>query len=329
MKPVASRAGWALLVSLFALAACTTTAVKDGAPTELALNDEGVAELRGADLIANYYPADDDVPGPAILLLGGSEGGLSPLVAEEAFELREAGYSVLQLSCYRSPGQAQNLEMVPLEVFDRGLDWLSARPEVDADRIGIMGTSKGAEAALITAERHPQAFAAVVAVVPSNVSWQGINWDYDGRPAEASWSLNGEAYPYLPYGAWEAEKGLYSLYDNGLNAVSEHEDALIEIELVEAPVLLICGGADTLWPSCPMSEALAARAIRLNGPEVEVLVYPEAGHGSGGAPSDEYEPSMADEASTYGGTKGTNQAAREDGWPKTLAFFEAALKSAR
>ncbi len=233
MKSAANRAGWAFLVSLFALAACTTTAVKDGAPTELALNAERVAELRGPDLIANYYPAESDGPGPAILLLGGSEGGLSPLVAEEAFKLRGAGYSVLQLSYYRSPGQEENLEMVPLEVFDRGLNWLSARPEVDAEKLGIMGTSKGAEAALITAERHPQAFAAVVAVVPSNVSWQGINWAFDGRPAEASWSLNGEAYPYLPYGAWEAEKGLYSLYDNGLNAVSEHEDALIEIELVD------------------------------------------------------------------------------------------------
>ena len=326
MRFSANPAAWALVAGLFVLAACSTASVDEVATSELTLNDERVAELREPDLIANYYPAESDGPGPAILLLGGSEGGLSPLVAKEAFELRGAGYSVLQLSYYRSPAQSENLEMVPLEVFDRGLDWLGARPEVDVGRIGIMGTSKGAEAALITAERHSQAFAAVVAVVPSNVSWQGINWAFDGRPPEASWSLDGEAYPYLPYGAWEAEKGLYSLYDNGLNTVSEYEDALIEIELVEAPVLLICGEADTLWPSCPMSEALAARAIRLNGPEVEVLVYTDAGHGSGGAPSDAYEPSMANEDSTYGGTKGANQAAREDGWPKTLAFFEAALK---
>lgn len=49
MKSAANRAGWAFLVSLFALAACTTTAVQDGAPTELALNAERVAELRGPD----------------------------------------------------------------------------------------------------------------------------------------------------------------------------------------------------------------------------------------------------------------------------------------
>ena len=59
---------------------------------------------------------------PAILLLGGSEGGLSPLVAEDAFALRDAGYHVLQLSYYQSPGQAENLEMVALEIFDRGLE---------------------------------------------------------------------------------------------------------------------------------------------------------------------------------------------------------------
>lgn len=314
-----------LLPCLLALAACSTVPT-ERTSGELTLNAMGVAELREPDLIANYYPAEGQAHGPAILLLGGSEGGLSPLVAEDAFALRDAGYHVLQLSYYQSPGQAENLEMVALEIFDRGLEWLRARPEVDTEKLGMMGTSKGAEAALITATRHPDAFDAIVAVVPSSVSWQGINWDFDGRPPEASWSLNGDAYPYLPYGAWEAEQGLYSLYDNGLEGLDAHPEAQIRIEQVDAQILLICGAVDTLWPSCPMSEALAERSERLNGPDIEVLAYPDAGHGSGGVPSDAFDPSQADEASGYGGTKGSNQAARADGWPKTLTFLETALK---
>ncbi len=246
-----------------------------------ALNE--VIEIRQDGLIANYYPAmRADAPGPAILMFGGSEGGLSEGVARDAGALRTEGFHVLHLSFYRYEGQEQNLEMVPLERFDRALDWLLARDEVDSGRVAIFGTSKGAEAALIMASRRNE-IDGVVAIVPSSVSWTGINWDFDGRVPEASWSFNGAPYPALPYGEFDYETGLYSLYANGLKAVSEHEDAVIAVEESDAPMLLICGGSDALWPSCPMAEAIDARAEALGGPEVTVLDYPEAGHGAGGS----------------------------------------------
>ena len=309
-------------IAALGMQACSTA--PDG--REAAVPASGVVELREAGLYANYYPAETQEPGPAILLLGGSEGGLNPLVSEEAELLRGLGYSVLQLSFYRSPGQPDNLEMVPLETFDRGLDWLIARSEVDPARVGIFGTSKGAEAALITATRHPDEIASVVAVVPSSVSWQGINWAFDQRPAEASWSLAGEAYPALPYGDWDPATGLYSLYENGLKAVDSHPETAIKVEQTEAPKLLICGSADALWPSCDMSYAIQNRATLMEGPEVTILAYEGAGHGAGGAPRAEFDPATAAEPLDFGGTRGANRAARIDGWPKTLAFLERTLK---
>ncbi|WP_300378142.1 acyl-CoA thioester hydrolase/BAAT C-terminal domain-containing protein [Henriciella sp.] len=283
-----------------------------------------IIELREAGLIANYYPAARDKAGPGLLMLGGSEGGLNPAVSREAQALRDQGISVLQLSFYRAEGQPQNLEMVPLETFDRGLDWLKARGEVDADRIGIYGTSKGAEAALITATRHTE-IAAIVAMVPSSVSWQGINWAFDGRPADASWSLGGAPYPALPYGAFDYETGLYSLYANGLKAVEEHPEAVIAIEKTQAPVLLICGSADALWPSCPMSETIAARAKERNGPDVTILSYPDAGHGAGGMPAGKLDPATAGEALDWGGTRRTNYAANRESWPQVVSFLTDTL----
>ena len=285
---------------------------------ELAQKD---MELRSAELYADYFPARSIEPAPAILILGGSEGGLGKGTRRDALALREEGYHVLQISYYRAPGQPENLEMIPLETFDRALDWLKQREEVQVGKIGIYGTSKGAEAALITASRHPE-IEAVVAIVPSSVSWLGINWAFDGREPDASWSLGGTAYPALPYGAWDPEVGLYSLYANGLAKVADHPEAVIPVERTDAPMLLICGGSDALWPSCEMSEQIRARAEKAGNENVTLLTYPEAGHFAGGTPGEAPE---SDEASEYGGTTQSNYDSQQDSWPRILEFLDEAL----
>ena len=117
-----------LAACLVALAACQET--PGPAPgTDLARTAPAeVIEIREDALIANYYPAATEAaPGPAVLMVGGSEGALSEGVARDAETLRAEGFSVLHLSFYRFEGQEQNLELVPLERFDRALDWLLAR----------------------------------------------------------------------------------------------------------------------------------------------------------------------------------------------------------
>lgn len=313
----------AALLAMGALAGCQS-AEPDGREDGSLEPPSEVIELRQQGLIANYYPAKlEGTGGPGLLMLGGSEGGLSDGVADEAEALRAEGISVLQLSFYRFDGQPQNLENIPLETFDRGLEWLSGRSEVDAGRIGVYGTSKGAEAALITASRHPE-LEAVVAIVPSSVSWQGINWDFDERVPTASWTLNGEPYPALPYGAFDYRTGVYSLYANGLEAVGDHPEAVIAVEKTDAPMLLVCGGADALWPSCPMAEAIKERADAA-GHAVTLLAYPEAGHGAGGRPADTLDPATKDDTLDWGGTPATNNAAKADSWPRIVAFLKHEL----
>lgn len=273
-----------------------------------------------AGVYGEYFPG---AAGPAVLLFGGSEGGLGKGARADAAALNAAGFSVLQIAFYRAPGQPENLELVPLETFDLALDWLETQPGVDAARIGIMGTSKGGEAALIAASRHPE-LAVVVAGVPSSAAWQGINWTRDARVPEASWSLGGAPYPALPYGEWDNATGLYSLYANGLKALGDHPDAVIRVETIGGPVLLVCGEVDALWPSCEMSRQVKVRSEAMGGPEVTVLAYPEGGHGVVGVPDPAFDPatSVPDD---FGGTGASNEAARADSWPRIVAFFRDAL----
>ena len=293
---------------------------------KLEMADAGSAGRRvtGDGLLANYYPGKGAGPRPAILFLGGSEGGLSDRGGVFSETLAARGYATLQMSYFRGPGQPKRLENLPLENFDTALAWLAKQPGVDKSRMAVIGASKGAEAALLIATRHPE-LKAVVAAMPSNVVWSGVDWNFG--TVGSSWSVKGKPLAYLPLGKFNwsrmRREGLISMY--GLAALPRHLDAVIPVERAAAPLLLVCGDVDNLWPSCPMARALKARADKAGRPAVTLLAYPKAGHGVFGMPRDPKDPKF-DNLAMLGGTAAANNAARKDGWPKTLAFLDAALK---
>jgi dienelactone hydrolase len=102
-----------------------------------------------------------------------------------------------------------------------------------------------------------------------------------------------------------------------LKTLPRHPGAAIPIERASAPVLLVCGEADTLWPSCPMARQLDERASRHGRPAITLLAYPSAGHGAFGLP----RPPGAKAAP---GGEG-NDRARADAWPRAIAFLKSEL----
>src|SRR5206468_319668 len=104
----------------------------------------------------------------ALVLVGGSEGGLSAYVSAIAVHLAAHGYPVLALAYFGSPGLPATLARIPLEYFARGLHWLGERPEVDAHRIDAFGISRGSEAAQLVAIHWPSVVHGVVLGVPSD-----------------------------------------------------------------------------------------------------------------------------------------------------------------
>jgi dienelactone hydrolase len=274
-------------------------------------------------LLANYYPAKER-SGPGILLLGGSEGGIGRYSVVRALDLQSEGFSVLVPSYFGGPGQRRTLELVPLEVFDRALDWLRRRPEVHDDSIAVVGHSKGAEAALLVGVRHPE-LSAVVAGAPSSVVWAGIDW-YSPFNPDSSWSSDGRALSSLSYGLFKPWQRVGRVYEDGLEHLAEHPDAEIPIERIKSPVLLMCGENDTLWPACPMSRHLRARSVREGGPRVEVLVSEDAGHSAFGPRLRTGHPDLHDRWS--GGSAAANNAARTRGWRLVVEFLREHLRAA-
>jgi dienelactone hydrolase len=279
-----------------------------------------------AGLIGNFFAAHGEGPHAGILLIGGSEGGLGRGTLHMAQTLQREGFSVLQLAYFGAPGTPDSLERIPLETFDRGLDWLAARPDIDQQRLAVMGASKGAEAALLVATRRLDLRAAV-AGMPTSVVWNGINWRRGGQSASSSWISDGEELPAMPYASWNASEGIISVYrsieDPAQYAAAER--AAIPIERARAEVMLVCGEAETMWPACPMSRAVAERATKRGGPSVEVLAYRDAGHLVFGPPVPNDSPFYS-RLDTYGGTVEGNATARAESWPRIVSFLREATQ---
>jgi dienelactone hydrolase len=273
-------------------------------------------------LVANLFvPADAKGRLPAIIILGGSEGGLGTATARDGRVIAQHGYATLQLAYFGAPGLPKDLGLIPLEYFKTAIDWLRAQAGVDPNRIGIVGGSIGSEVALSVASHYPE-IKVVVATMPSGVVWPGIVHSEGDPPS--TFTLAGKPLPFLPYGY--PFTSVYNLYAKGLLALDQHRDAIIQVERINGPVMLVCGKSDSLWPSCPMSEQVDARLKSEHFTHsVQLLEYQDAGHAVFGQPRSSDDPHIADLTKEGGSIEG-NQTARRDSWTRAMAFLDAALK---
>jgi uncharacterized protein len=288
-------------------------------------------DVREAGLYGALYVPQDARSLPAIIALGGSEGGLD-VSSNAARSFVQHGYVVLALAYWRAPGLPQSLENVRLEYFKQAIDWLKARPDVDPQRVGILGMSRGAEGALLAASTYPE-IKAVIAVAPSSYSWpnSGMNMGSGGAagPRNPAWTLGGKPVPFLTQKTppVDAPPGNLPPYEAALADAPRNGGDEIQVERINGPVLLFSGEADTVWPVKLMGDRIMSRLkARDFGYAYNHLAYPGAGHiplfgDPAGAPS-----GYAAVGAIMGGTDEANAAARRDAWPKALAFFDQALK---
>jgi uncharacterized protein len=289
--------------------------VSDPAPVGQRVTDNG--------LLANYYPAKSRAPG--ILVLGGSEGGLGVEMTAVARGLHEQGYSVLHQSYWRAPGQKDKLEGIALETFDAALDWLKARPEVDPERIAVVGWSRGSEAAQLIALAHPE-IRAIVLGMPSNAVWAGFDWNDMFASLPSAWTRGDKGLPYLTVDEIGMTMDFYAPdWIAKLKSVqTARSEVLLPIETIKAQVLMICAEKDSVWPSCPMSRLAEERAKAGGKTDVRLVAYADAGHFSFGAPCPPGEQRCA-WLSALGGSNEGNLQALKDGWVEMKTFLAGAL----
>jgi dienelactone hydrolase len=229
---------------------------------------------------------------PAVLVLGGSEGGVATYLL--AASLAARGFPALALAYFKEPGLPQTLSNIPLEYFAKALRWLREQPHVDPKRVVALGVSRGSEAALLLGVHYPELVRGVVAAVPANVAvcsfpgCTGPAWTFDGKPVPYTRQFD-EPYP------------------------TDDPDAVIPVERIQGPIFLDCAGMDFVWTSCAYATAIVQRLDAHGFRHPHVLHrYPKAGHHVGVLIP--YEPIAVDNPRA-------DEEAREHQWRLLLAFL--------
>ncbi len=245
-------------------------------------------EARADTIVGKLFIPAGPGPHPAVVVLSGSGGGFD---IDKAAALSRHGFATLALSYFGVPPLPSWLHRIPLEYFEAALDWLVAQPEIDSNRIGMFGISRGAEAAMLAAVQFPRV-RAVVGWAPSSTVWAAGGEDKATREIIPCWTWSGEPLPFAPLPLkrfmWQSAFPVavmkrpvmfVNLFRAALRNRTAVERAAIPVEKIGGPVLLVSGGDDHLWPAGEMAEALVARAKRYKFLHaIEHLHFPRAGH---------------------------------------------------
>ena len=268
------------------------------------------ATVADSGFVGEFWRPATSTPQPAVLLFGGSEGGLNGQL--QGALLASHGYPTLNLAYFGAPGLPATLATIPLEYFTHALNWLAHQPGVDPQHLWILGGSYGGEAALQLAADYPQLVYGAISVAGRNAASCAL-----ADCTQSAWSRNGQPVPYSR-----------SLLDP---TSTDNPAAIIPVEQARGPILLICAGIDKVSNSCGYAQAIMQRLdTHRYAPPHELLRYDQAGHGIGVLMP--YEPGISNPnlqrsqvavytANLQGATSASNVIALAQLWPRLLAFL--------
>ena len=293
-------------------------------------------KVREQSLAGTLFLPDGVGPHPGIIVVGGSGGGLRE---HQAALLASHGYAALALAYFHFEHLPEGLVNIPLEYFEKAIQWMQTQREVNANKLAFMGTSRGAELALLAGATFPQ-IKAVVAYAPSSVVWGGVT-DKPGDVAQPSWIYSETPLPFMARAVPPAEIAekpsqepisftpsfLIRLED--LDAVRR---ATIPVEKIKGPILLLSGQDDKMWPSSVMSEMVIKRLgeHKYSYP-FRHLSYKGTGHfGNASIPNLPTTIRSARHAVRgyiveMGGNAKDTAYAASDSWQQVLKFFQVSL----
>lgn len=278
---------------------------------------------------ANYFVKTNTKRSTSIVLIGGGQWG-----NYWGQQFANRGYSGLSLPYTQREGLPKLPEEINLEYFEKALAWLKKQPEVDPNKIIVMGASRNAELALLLASVFPRSISGVVAYAPSAVSWSNTVLPYNSNELKSSWKYKGLDIPYVPMDKISGNQlnsiNMLEYWNKGLQKADFIGQAAIKVEKINGPILLFSGKDDQVWPSSIMADMIEKR-LETNTFEhsFQNIKYENAGHLISSNPDDNtsyrtgtINISGKDYEYEFGGNNDGDIKAKRDAKMKLMEFLE-------
>lgn len=272
-----------------------------------------------------FLPVKDQYPGKALICFGGSDGNFK-LSRRPARIFQAHGLTTLALAYVMEEGLPRQFHHIPVDFLEASAKRLH---RMGYEKVGLWGISKGAELALTAGSLLPGLVNAVVAVSPMCTVCQGFSKEKGISIATgSSWSFHGKEIPFTAYGLKKFPLGHVllksvcarelTMYDLYLPLVQRpNPAAVIPVEKIIGPILLISSKMDVMWPSELAATQIMERLQKHQFPYFhQHLSYDYGGH--------LFVPMESPLARLFKGDRGKNRApgraARMDSLIRTLEF---------
>jgi uncharacterized protein len=198
---------------------------------------------------------------PLIVGLAGSEGG-NAWTSNRWEKIRdqfiEKGFAFLAIGYFGAKGTPDTLQKIAIEDVHNAIKIATQNRQVNKRKIAIIGGSRGADLALLVGSYYKN-IKCVVGIVASNVTFPGntnhfttSTWTYKNKELPFV-PVNEDAVPYL------IKSDLRGTFEAMLKDSIAERNALIKIEKIRGPILLMSATKDEICPSTPMAEKMIAR----------------------------------------------------------------------
>lgn len=198
---------------------------------------------------------------PLVVGFGGSEGG-NAWATDRWKPIREKfiknGYAFLAVGYFGAEGTPEQLDRISMEAVHEAIVEATKSPKILDNRIALIGGSKGAELVLLLASHYPD-INCVVALAPGNCAFPALTLG----ASTSSWTYQNKEVPFVPT-PWAAvpsiiTRDLRAAFEIMLEDKEAVEKALIKVENINGPILLVSAKKDEMWPSTEMSNEIIER----------------------------------------------------------------------
>ena len=291
--------------------------------------------VRDEELRGTLFLPPGEERQPAVIVIGGSGGGLQE---GHAALFASRGIAALALAYFAFEDLPRYLIDIPVEYFETAIRWMLTHERVDPSRLVLVGKSRGAELALQLGSMF-QEVRGVIGYVPSHVIWSGIG--NAGRGEAFAWTYDGAGLPFVgnamsPEQATEIFSQeripLTPMFLINLKNEAGYQDAMIPVERINGPVLLLSGSDDQMWPSSLMGERVIERLKTHGHPYFhQHIAYPNAGHmilmPYLQTTRNYSQHPVTKQVYAFGGTPEGYARANRNSWDRILRFFAEAFES--
>lgn len=198
---------------------------------------------------------------PLVVGLGGSEGGnawTSDYWKKTREQFLAKGYAFLAIGYFGCKGTPKILDQIAIDEVYQAIATAKKYQKVDSNKIAVLGGSRGADLALLLGSYYPD-IDLVIGMSASHAVFPGHTQHF----TSSCWTFKGKELPFIPVNEQAVpflmKRDLRGTFTAMMQDSLAEQKALIKVERINGPVLLLSADKDEMIPAVQMGEKMISR----------------------------------------------------------------------